>query len=525
MKLRTAFLVVVASVTLSRGSHAQQCTVGTPAKFEPPAGVYPGKFQPGFANALSVYGPPGARKLLMRQNYGYSIFSLNNPFFPAIENYLDIEQTLPKAGDGFETVLGVAGAPDGSRAIVGYKQTPNGTLLMKPQGSGFTYAGDFSPTRPLGGAAILQQGSRYLGFSLPNTALGVADITTFGTGTTARSIASEIVGTLPGGRQLQVAGNHVVYQSGTEVVVVDATVIGPVGSLSADFKVHRHTLASLGLTGNAVSSVTAAVHPATGFLYLVVEGKQGSETTGVALLRSTDGGATLSRIGSVFVPPAPYGGSGSSTPGVAMLVPANGSLLAFFWAYAAGLNRLFTMYDTAWGTNLTPNAIFDSRSFNGQFPSPTAMQGFADGTEVYAYFTTGVAAFALPVGCPAAPPARTSLYTVTPCRAIDTRTSTPLQPAEIREVTLSGSCGIQATDVSISLNVTALNATSAGSLTVFAAGLPVPAVETMSFSPGRTLAAPAIVSPSVVGGQARVKIRNGSAGTVDVLLDVTGVFR
>ncbi|MBL8114712.1 MAG: hypothetical protein JNK60_17660, partial [Acidobacteria bacterium] len=375
MKNRYVTAAAFAVLGFSAGARAQTCTVGTPVKFEPPAGVYPGKFQPGFANALSVYGPAGARKLLMRQNYGYSIFSLVNPASPAVENFRDVETTLPKNGDGFETVLDVAGAPDGSRALVGYKQTPNGTLLMQPQGAGFTFAGDFSPTRPLGGAAILQQGSRYLGFSLTNTALGVADITVFGTGTTARSIPNEIVLGSPGGRQLQVAGNHVVYINSANVVIVDASVIGSIGALSAGFAFHLHSLTSIGLAGDSVAAVSAAIHPVSGALYLVVEGKLGSETKGIVLLRSTDGGGTLTRVGNVYVPPTPFSGAGSSTPGVALLLPTSDSLLAFFWAQVSGKSRLYTMDAGSWGVNRTPNAEFDSANFAGQFPGPSAMKG------------------------------------------------------------------------------------------------------------------------------------------------------
>lgn len=526
MKNRYVTAAAFAVLGLSGGAGAQTCMVGTPVKFEPPGLVYPGKFQPGFANALSVYGPAGARKLLMRQNFGYSIFGLANPASPALENFRDVETTLPKSGDGFETVLDVEGAPDGSRALVGYKQTPNGTLLMKPQGSGFTFAGDFSPTRPLGGVAILQQGTRYLGFSLPNTALGVADITTFGTGTTARSISSEIVNGAPGGTQLQVAGNQVVYISGFNVVIVDASVIGSIGALSAGFALHMHSLASIGLAGNSVAAVSAAIHPVSGALYLVVEGKQGGETTGIVLLRSTDGGATLTRVGDVYVPPVPFSGVGSSTPGVAVLLPTSDSLLAFFWAQVSGRSRLYTMDAGSWGMNRTPNTEFDSANFAGQFPGPSAMKGFASASDVYLYFTTGVAAFALPLSCPVSvASAPTSLYTVVPCRVIDTRDSSPLQPNETRELTLSGSCGIQLSDVSLALNVTALNATQRGDLTVFPASSSIPLTQNVSFSPGRALAAIAIVSPAVIGGEARVKVRNRSAGTVDVILDVTGRFQ
>ncbi len=526
MKNRYVTAAAFAVLGLSGGAGAQTCTVGPLVKFEPPAGVYPGKFQPGFANALSVYGPAGARKLLVRQNYGYSIFGLVNPASPTIENFRDVETTLPKTGDGYETVLDVEGAPDGSRALVGYKQTPNGTLLMKPLGSGFTFAGDFGPTRPLGGAAILQQGARYFGFSLTNTALGVADITAFGTGTTARSISSEIVNAAPGGTQLQIAGNQVVYVNGTNVVIVDASVIGINGALSAGFAFHLHSLTSIGLAGNSVAAVSAAIHPVSGALYLVVEGKQGSESRGIALLRTTDGGGTLNRIGDVFVPPVPYGGTGSSTPGVALLLPTSTSVLASFWAQNSGKSRLFTMDAGSWGTNLTPNAEFDSASFAGQFPGPSAMKGFASASDVHLYFTTGLAAFALPLSCPVtvtSGPA--SLHTVTPCRLFDTRDTTPLLPNETREITISGSCGVEPLDVAFSLNVTALNATSSGDLTVYPASASAPAAQNVSFSPGRTLAGSAIVSPSVVNGQARVKVRNRSAGTVHVILDVAGVFR
>ncbi|HYN42695.1 MAG TPA: PQQ-dependent sugar dehydrogenase, partial [Thermoanaerobaculia bacterium] len=136
------------------------------------------------------------------------------------------------------------------------------------------------------------------------------------------------------------------------------------------------------------------------------------------------------------------------------------------------------------------------------------------------------------VPTPAADLARTAtfatigsrLHTVTPCRVADTRTSGgPLASLETRTFTIAGACGVAASAYAAILNVTAVSPAASGYLTVFPGHLAASATSTVSFAAGRTRAA-ATVMLLAADGTGTLKVTNGSAGAVDVVLDVSGYF-
>lgn len=192
--VRAASLVLFLLGTATYAS--AQCTVASPVRFPSGFSFYP-KFFPGYTDSFDVYSAGGSRRLVERENYGYSILDLSNPASPRWLGYFDIEQQsgYQKNGDGFNTVERVAAAADGSRIFVNYKESTHGNLLMQPSGSIFSFAGEYNPARCQGGVAVAHVGSRYLGFSLqPGAGLVVADVTNFVTGSSAthqNSIPSE----------------------------------------------------------------------------------------------------------------------------------------------------------------------------------------------------------------------------------------------------------------------------------------------------------------------------------------------
>jgi hypothetical protein len=116
-------------------------------------------------------------------------------------------------------------------------------------------------------------------------------------------------------------------------------------------------------------------------------------------------------------------------------------------------------------------------------------------------------------------------YSVTPCRALDTRASTggPALSAGItRTVVVGGVCGVPKLASAVSLNVTVVSPTGAGNLRLFPPGVGVPLVSAINYSVGQTRANNATVALSPEGllsvfcGQA--------AGTVDLIVDVNGYF-
>lgn len=114
---------------------------------------------------------------------------------------------------------------------------------------------------------------------------------------------------------------------------------------------------------------------------------------------------------------------------------------------------------------------------------------------------------------------------VTPCRVVDTRNATgpfggPKLYGNSRDFAIpDGPCGIPATALAYSLNVTVVPAGPLGYLTIWPTGQPQPVVSTLNSQHGIVKANAAIV-PAGLGGSVSVY---ASAAT-DVVLDINGYF-
>jgi hypothetical protein len=149
----------------------------------------------------------------------------------------------------------------------------------------------------------------------------------------------------------------------------------------------------------------------------------------------------------------------------------------------------------------------------------------ARGTYTFTYAGRALASFDGP------PVPGLGFYTLPPCRLIDTRgpaslTGGPaLAPGYPRLFYVAGLCGIPADARALAVNVTVTQPHAAGYLTLFPGNTaPLPATSTINFSPGQTRANQAILplSPDGAGALGAVV---GSAGTVHLILDVSGYFR
>jgi hypothetical protein len=130
---------------------------------------------------------------------------------------------------------------------------------------------------------------------------------------------------------------------------------------------------------------------------------------------------------------------------------------------------------------------------------------------------------------PPSPPPATSFYTLTPCRAVDTRdpSGTFGGPALVagveRSFALAGRCGIPATAKALSINVTVTGATAAGNLVAFPGGSSAPSTSTLNYGAGATRANNAIVG---LGSSAALAVRaNQPSGSLHVIVDVNGYFQ
>jgi uncharacterized repeat protein (TIGR03803 family) len=157
-------------------------------------------------------------------------------------------------------------------------------------------------------------------------------------------------------------------------------------------------------------------------------------------------------------------------------------------------------------------------------PSITFTSGTAGPLKVGATVRDGT-------GCASIEGARTvtvlpvGLYTVTPCRALDTRNvSAPaLAAQEARTVLMTGgACGIPPTAKSVVLNLTAVTPLEAGFLTLYPGDHARPEVSSLNFRQGQIKANNAIVK---IGAGGTLGVFNMSAGMTNVVVDVIGYFQ
>jgi hypothetical protein len=116
-------------------------------------------------------------------------------------------------------------------------------------------------------------------------------------------------------------------------------------------------------------------------------------------------------------------------------------------------------------------------------------------------------------------------FTVTPCRALDTRQpgqGPALGNGAARVVPVRGVCGIPLTARAVALNVTAVTPTSGGHLTLYPAGIATPGTSTINFRAGVTRANNGIIQLSLTGDlEARAAL---SGGKVHLIVDIAGYF-
>jgi hypothetical protein len=122
-----------------------------------------------------------------------------------------------------------------------------------------------------------------------------------------------------------------------------------------------------------------------------------------------------------------------------------------------------------------------------------------------------------------------SFYTLTPCRAIDTRRSAgplggpALAAGTERSFMITGTCGIPTTAQAVSGNITATGSTKPGHLRLYPAGTAVPVVSSINYVSGQTRANNAIAQLNDLG---ELAVFTGQAsGTVHLILDVNGYFQ
>jgi hypothetical protein len=128
-------------------------------------------------------------------------------------------------------------------------------------------------------------------------------------------------------------------------------------------------------------------------------------------------------------------------------------------------------------------------------------------------------------------PAAADFFTLTPCRLVDTRNAAgptggpALVPGAIRSFPVTGgACAVPSTATAVSVNLTVVQPAAPGHLVLYAGDAASPPLTSnISFSPGVTRGSNAVVRLALDGGT--VSVKNTSAGSVHLVLDVNGYFQ
>jgi uncharacterized repeat protein (TIGR01451 family) len=125
-------------------------------------------------------------------------------------------------------------------------------------------------------------------------------------------------------------------------------------------------------------------------------------------------------------------------------------------------------------------------------------------------------------------PLSLDFYTLTPCRAFDTRDAAgtyggpALAAKSSRVFPMAGRCGIPATARALSVNFTVTQPTATGNMRLYPAGIPLPNVSSINYTAGQTRANNAVVALDEAGELTVYCFQ--SSGTAHAILDVNGYF-
>jgi Tol biopolymer transport system component len=126
------------------------------------------------------------------------------------------------------------------------------------------------------------------------------------------------------------------------------------------------------------------------------------------------------------------------------------------------------------------------------------------------------------------PPSGRDFFTLPPCRLLDTRLpggGPAIASGETRTLTVNGVCGVPVTARAVTLNVTVVQPSGAGYLTLHPADAAAPVTSTLNFAAGETRANNAVLLLALDGsGTLGLSPFVAGSGSVHVIVDVAGYF-
>jgi hypothetical protein len=120
-----------------------------------------------------------------------------------------------------------------------------------------------------------------------------------------------------------------------------------------------------------------------------------------------------------------------------------------------------------------------------------------------------------------------NFFTLSPCRVLDTRNTTPLVSGVARSIALAAAaCGVPATAKAISANLSITTPSGSGLVVLYPGNYPKPGTQSLNFGSGQTRTNN-IVIQLASDGTATLNAEatmTASGGTVQFILDVNGYF-
>lgn len=117
-------------------------------------------------------------------------------------------------------------------------------------------------------------------------------------------------------------------------------------------------------------------------------------------------------------------------------------------------------------------------------------------------------------------------YTVAPCRVLDTRiTDTPLTSGVPLTIQITGQCNIPSDAAAVSFNITAVDPSSGGRVTIYPGNGPTPATSTLSYTAATNRSNNGVIALSSDNLGTLAALAVLPSGQVDLTLDVNGYFK
>ena len=412
----------------------QGCSALAPTDFEPnpPGPPRPGSLSAAYNNSLSLYraGAGGPWRLLLQESFGYSVLDLSNPANPTVIRWDDLRydpataesNPIPQHGDGQSYIQTVAVSADGVRAafsVSGPAEPDWHTMVGRADpNNGFGIWGDFGDSRA-SGTVVQQIGSRYITYSILGTAAATAaDVTALPTTLGSLNLAYETTN-WPAGAGLGIAGGFLYYIAGNAVQVIDVSIPGPVGNITAAYPKLTITSAMVpDFGGRTPQYVSGAVDPANAnkLWLLVALAPMLENSPSYGLVSVTRNGGPLPApvsAGPAYRIPSVAGETWVNVGPASSLVVKNGTLYALMWSNRRAPSYRFGMFSTtvgAWAT--AASTASQSLVTNPNFSVASAM-GFVDGpgNTLYGYAASGDA-WVVPFSCASPDTPATSSLTV-----------------------------------------------------------------------------------------------------------------